>query len=125
MPIISNNIILKKSYAFALATIELYKNLKEKKEFILSKQVLRSGTAIGANIREAMSGQSKKDFIHKLEIAQKEIRETWYWLHLLFDSGYIQIDTFQCLAKDCEELNRILSSIIITTKQRYFKQQNA
>ena len=84
-----DNIIVKKSYAFALEVIALYKLLIEKKEFVMSKQILRSGTSIGANIHEAVASESKKDFIHKLSIAVKESRETSYWLNLLKDSNFI------------------------------------
>lgn len=117
-----DNIIVKKSYSFALGIIGLYKTLVEnKKEFVLSKQMLRSGTSIGANINEAVTSESKKDFIHKLSIAVKEVRETGYWLNLLKDSEYITEENFNQLNKDCEELARILNSIILTTKERYFK----
>ncbi|MBX2933535.1 MAG: four helix bundle protein [Ferruginibacter sp.] len=117
-----DNIIVKKSYSFALDIIGLYKTLVEnKKEFVLSKQMLRSGTSIGANIHEAVASESKKDFIHKLGIAGKEVRETGYWLNLLKDSDYITKENFIQLNKDCEELARILNSIILTTKERYFK----
>lgn len=75
-----NNIIIKKSYAFALDIVLLYKQLVEQKEFVLSKQLLRSGTSVGANIHEALPSESKRDFIHKLSIALKESRETSYWL---------------------------------------------
>jgi four helix bundle protein len=114
------NIIVQKSYAFALNIIQLYKLLVEKKEYVLSKQVLRSGTSIGANIHEAVAGQSKKDFIHKLGIAVKEARETSYWSNLLKDSEYISKDEFSRLNNSCDELIKILNSIIITTKERYF-----
>jgi four helix bundle protein len=80
----SDSIIAKKAYSFALEIIKLYKQLvTNKKEFVLSKQILRSGTSIGANINEALAGQSKRDFIHKLSIALKEARETSYWLNLI------------------------------------------
>ena len=114
------NIIVQKSYAFALAIIGLYKLLIEKKEYVLSKQILRSGTSIGANIHEAVAGQSKKDFIHKLGIAVKEARETLYWLNLLKDSDYITNDEFSRLSNPCDEIIKILNSIILTTKERYF-----
>jgi four helix bundle protein len=114
------NIIVKKSYDFALSIISLYKQLIEKKEYVLSKQILRSGTSIGANIHEAVSGESKKDFIHKLGIAVKEARETSYWLNLLKDSDYLHVDEFNRLNNLCDELIRILNSIILTTKERYF-----
>src|SRR5258705_6708482 len=114
------NIIVQKSYSFALEIIRLYKSLIEKKEYILSKQILRSGTSIGANIHEAVSGQSKKDFIHKLGIAAKEARETMYWLNLLRDADYIALDQFSKLNNTCDEIIKILNSIILTTKERYF-----
>ena len=117
-----DNIIVKKSYSFALEIIAVYKFLiSEKKEFILSKQLLRSGTSIGANIHEAIASESKKDFIHKLGIAVKEARETSYWLNLLNDSNYINQEQFINLSNNCAELTRILNSIILTTKERYFK----
>lgn len=117
----SESIISTKSYAFALEVIKIYKYLyNEKKEFVLSKQLLRSGTSIGANINEAVSGQSKRDFVHKLSIALKEARETLYWLKLLTDSGYIELSNFDTLSRSCEEIIRILSSIILTTKEKYF-----
>ena len=115
-----DNIIVQKSYAFALQIIQLYKSLIDKKEFVLSKQVLRSGTSIGANIHEAVGSESKKDFIHKLRIAVKEARETSYWLNLLKDSNYLPNDEFVRLNNLCDELIRILNSIILTTKERYF-----
>jgi four helix bundle protein len=117
----SESVISSKSYAFALEVIKIYKYLiNEKKEFVLSKQLLRSGTSIGANINEAVSGQSKRDFVHKLSIALKEARETLYWLKLLADSGYIELKNFGTLSESCEEIIRILSSIILTTKEKYF-----
>jgi four helix bundle protein len=115
-----NNIIVKKSYDFALSIISLYKQLVERKEYVLSKQILRSGTSIGANIHEAVSGESKKDFIHKLGIAVKEARETSYWLNLLKDSNYLPLHEYEHLNNHCEELIKILNSIILTTKERYF-----
>jgi len=114
------NIIIQKSYSFALEIVKLYKMLVEKKEFVLSKQILRSGTSIGANIHEAVASESKKDFVHKLGIALKEARETGYWLNLLKDSDYLSGNEFEKLNNSCEELIRILKSIILTTKERYF-----
>ncbi|CAN5200192.1 four helix bundle protein [soil metagenome] len=114
------NIIVKKSYSFALMIIELYKELVIQNEFGLSKQILRSGTSIGANIHEGVATESKKDFIHNLSISQKETRETSYWLNLLKDSNYINIEKFDILITNCNELTRILNSIIHTTNQRYF-----
>ena len=115
----SNSIIVTKSYSFAIDVVMLYKKLVEKNEFILSKQLLRCGTSIGANVNEAISAESKKDFVHKLGIALKEARETVYWLKLLKDSNYLIQDAFEINISKCSELIQILSSIILTTKQRY------
>lgn len=115
-----DNIIVQKSYVFALDIVKLYQSLIDKKEFVLSKQILRSGTSIGANIHEGVASESKKDFIHKLGIALKETRETSYGLNLLKDSNYISSEQFANLIAKCEELIRILNSIILTTKARYF-----
>ena len=94
----SKNIVANKSYAFALRIIKLYKYLlSDKKEFVLSKQILRSGTSIGANVKEAEHAQSKKDFTHKMNIALKEANETEYWLMLLKDSEYISVDSFNSI----------------------------
>lgn len=114
------NIIIKKSYDFALEIVKLYKFLAEQKEYVLSKQMLRSGTSIGANVHEAVAAESKKDFIHKLGIAVKEARETLYWLCLLLDSDFIQKKQFDVLSSSCNSLIKNLNSIILTTKQRYF-----
>lgn len=120
----SNSIVGRKSYSFSLEIIKLYKSLTlEKKDYILSKQILRSGTSIGANVNEALSAESKKDFIHKLGISFKETKETSYWLNLLFDSQYISEELFKKLDELCNELSKILSSIIITTKQKYLTQR--
>ena len=118
----SESIIAAKAYSFALEIIVLYKQLvADKKEFVLSKQVLRSGTSIGANINEALAGQSKRDFVHKLSISLKEARETSYWLNLLKDSNFITIEVFNKMNNKCNEIHKILSSIILTTKEKYFK----
>lgn len=115
----NKSIISDKSYAFALQIISLYKELIIQNEFILSKQILRSGTSIGANVNESISAVSKKDFANKLGIALKDARETHYWLRLLKDSNYIENKIFINLNKDCEELIKILNSIILTMKQKY------
>lgn len=116
----SESIIAGKAYVFALEIVKIYKCLcNDRKEYVLSKQLLRSGTSVGANINEAISGQSKRDFIHKLGIAVKEARETSYWLSLLKDSGYITNDEFSILNSSCDEIVRILNSIILTVKERY------
>ena len=100
-----------KSKAFALRIIKMYRYLcEEKKEFVLSKQVLRSGTSVGANIREGFHGQSAADFIAKLSISQKEAAETMYWLELLHESGYIEDSSFESIYADCEELMKLLTS---------------
>ncbi|MEI7472981.1 MAG: four helix bundle protein [Chitinophagaceae bacterium] len=85
--------------------------------------MLRCGTSVGANIHEVIASESKKDFIHKLEIAVKEARETSYWLNLLKDSDYLSDEQFKNLNKNCDEVIRILNSIILTTKERYFKSE--
>ena len=114
-----NNIVQIKSYEFALLCIKFFQNLsKNKKEYILSKQILRSGTSIGANIEEAIGGQSTKDFLQKLSISYKEARETHYWLRLLRDSTYISKEESIVLIEKCEELLRIIGSIQKTTKAR-------
>ncbi len=106
-----------KSYKFALRTVKLYKHLSEdKKEFVLSKQILRSGTSIGANIAEGSQAQSKPDFIHKLSIALKEAFETDYWLCLLRDGEFITEKQSESLLSDCRELQKILTTSIKTTK---------
>ena len=107
-----NNAILDKSKKFALRIINLYKYLtSEKKEFVLSKQILRSGTSIGANAREAVRGQSSADFYAKFNISLKEAEETLYWLELLHESDYIETKHFEDIYKDCTELIKILVSI--------------
>lgn len=107
-----NNVVQEKSYLFALKIIKVYKILiEEKKEYTLSKQLLRCGTSIGANIEESIGGQSDKDFFSKIAIAYKETRETHYWLRLLRDSGYIDSDLSIELLNDCDELLKIIGSI--------------
>ena len=111
------NTVKNKSYAFALRVIKAYKYLgSEQREFVLSKQLLRSGTSIGALIREAEHAESKADFIHKMNIALKEANETEYWLMLLHDSEYIDNDSFNSIISDCQELIKLLISIIKSSK---------
>ena len=106
------NVIQKKSFAFAVRIVKLYKYLcEDKKEFILSKQLLRSGTSIGANVEEAIGGQSEKDFFAKLTISYKEARETHYWLRLLKATDYLSEQESQSLLSDAEELLKIIGSI--------------
>ncbi len=113
----NENIIQIKSYKFALCIIKLYKFLiEEKKEFVLSKQILRCGTSIGANVEEALGGQSKADFIAKLQIALKESRETHYWLRLLIDSIYLDKKAGESILEDCEEIIKLLIAILKTSK---------
>lgn len=105
------NVLLDKSKLFALRVIRLYKFLNEQKhEYVLSKQILRSGTSIGANVKEAAFAQSKADFQAKMFIAQKECAETEYWLELLHESDYINITEFDSIYSDCQELIRLLVS---------------
>jgi len=112
------NVIKEKSYVFALRMVKAYKFLSsEQREFVLSKQMLRSGTAVGALIREAEFAQSSADFIHKLSIALKEANETEYWILLLKDSEYISETSFQSIHTDCVELIKLLTSIINTSKK--------
>ncbi|MCL2100544.1 MAG: four helix bundle protein [Fibromonadales bacterium] len=114
----NKGVVAEKSYGFAVNTVLLYKFLSEtKKEFILSKQLLRSGTSIGANIREAKQAQSKPDFLNKMNIALKEANETLYWIDLLFDTGYISIDKKQRYHKECNDLVSLLSAVVKTTKK--------
>ncbi|MCW3083127.1 MAG: hypothetical protein JWP12_493 [Bacteroidetes bacterium] len=111
------NIIAVKSYAFAIRIIKLYKFLsEEKKEYVLSKQLLRSGTAVGALVKEAEHAQSKADFLNKMNIGLKEANETEYWLMLLKDTDYISKNEFDSINKDCSEILRLLVSIVKTTK---------
>ena len=118
------NIIKDKSFQFAKRIIKLYKYLSEsKKEYVISKQLLRSGTAIGALVREAQNAESRADFIHKLGIAQKECDETLYWLELLFESGYLLEPEFQSIQKEASDLLKMIRSAIITTKAT--KQKNS
>ena len=106
-----------KAYAFALRCTNLFKFLtNEHREYVMSKQVLRSGTSIGANIEESVHAQSKIDFVHKLSIAQKEASETRYWLRLLRDSSYLNEKLASSLLADCDELQRLLAASIKTAK---------
>ncbi len=113
----NDSILTQKSKAFALRIIQMYKYLcDEKKEFVLSKQVLRCGTSIGANVKEAIAAQSRPDFVAKLHISLKEAEETEYWLELLHESGYIDDGSFKSIYADNKELLKLLTSIIKTAK---------
>lgn len=112
------NLVYDKSFKFAIRIVNLYKYLnKEKKEFILSKQILRSGTSIGANIKEGLEAQSKRDFLNKMNIALKEASETEYWLELLIATKYIDATASRTILVECKELNKILNTIVKTTKK--------
>jgi four helix bundle protein len=112
------NIIKNKSFSLAIRIVKLYQFLCEtKREFVLSKQLLRSGTAVGALIREAEHAESKADFKHKMSIAQKEINETIYWIELLKETGYLSNEQFQSIHNDAVEIIKLLTSIIKSTKQ--------
>ncbi len=112
-----DNLLYNKSYSFAIRVVNAYKFLtKEKNEYVLSKQLLRSGTAIGALIREAKFAQSTADFINKLSISLKEANETQYWIELLHDTGYIDDTTFKSIYNEASELTALLVSIVKTTK---------
>ena len=114
----TDNVIVSKSKAFAVRIIRLYKYLCiNKKEFVLSKQLLRSGTSIGANVKEAIRGQSKDDFAHKMNISLKEASETEYWLELLFETDYITEQQFNSIIADCTELIKILTSSIKSSRR--------
>ncbi|MFH0735443.1 MAG: four helix bundle protein [bacterium] len=115
-----DNVVKEKSFNFALRIIKLSQYMqKEYNEFVLSKQVLRSGTAIGALIRESEHAESKLDFIHKLAIAQKESNETDYWLELIYQSKYIDEKLYNSIETDIKEIIKLLASIIITSKAKY------
>lgn len=113
----AENVVKTKSFNFAVKIVSTYKELAFKqKEFVLSKQVLRSGTSVGAMIREAEHAESKADFQHKLAIAQKEINETIYWLELLYETKYLQPSVFKELHENATELIRLLTAILKTSK---------
>ncbi len=117
MRLLVKSVLREKSYAFALRIINLYKYLcYDKKEYVISKQVLKAGTSIGALVREAEFAQSKADFISKLSIALKEANETDHWLSLLKDSDYISVEMYNSIEPDCVELIKMLTSSIKTTK---------
>ena len=112
------NVVMNKSYAFALRIVKLYKYLVyEKKEYVLSKQLLRSGTSIGALIKEGEHSQSKADFLNKMNIALKEANETQYWIELLRDSSYLSSEESLSIYDNANELIRLLASIVKSTKQ--------
>ena len=112
-----SNVILEKSMAFAIRIVNLYKYLNEEKhENVMSKQLLRSGTSIGANANEATQGQSRNDFLAKMSISLKEVFETKYWLELLYRTEYLTADQYRSMEADCVEVMKILTNIIKSTK---------
>jgi len=113
---INESLIYKKAYSFAINIIGVYKNLKEDNEYVLSKQLLRCGTSVGANIAEANGAISNPDFSAKISIAYKETLETKYWLSLLKDTSFINEETFQSLYNEADEIAKILFSILKTTR---------
>ena len=114
----SESLIKNKSFSFAIRVVNLYKILSlERKEFVLSKQFLRSGTSVGANVREALNAESQADFVHKLAIAQKECDETIYWLELLKETNFITEMEFKSINNDAIENLKIIRSIILTSKK--------
>ncbi len=115
----SKNILKDSSFRFAITIINHYKYLVEtRKEYILSKQLLKSGTSVGAMIREAQNAESKDDFIHKLAIAQKECDETIYWLELLKETNYMELNDFTNAHNDASSILKMIKSAILTTKQK-------
>lgn len=123
--LVSENVIKNKTFAFAIRIVKLYQYLcDDKKEFTLSKQLLRSGTSVGAMVREAEYAETTKDFLHKLAIAQKEINETIYWLALLKETDYLESKHYNSINTDAVEIIKILTIIIISTKKGKAKSQN-
>ena len=111
------NPIREKSKRFAVRIVKMYKYLsEEKREYVLSNQVLRSGTSIGANVREALDGQSKADFTAKMSIALKEAGETEYWLELLHETEYLSDEEYESIRRDCGEVAKLLTSIVKTSR---------
>ena len=113
----SNNIIEEKTFQFAIDIIKVYKELCDRREYVLSRQLLRAGTSIGANVKEALRGQSKKDFLSKMNIALKEANETEYWIELLFEADYLDKTSYKPLYNDCKEICRILNAIVKSTRE--------
>ena len=111
------NVILEKSFSFAARIVKLHRYLQsEKKEFVMSRQILRSGTSVGANVTEAQQAQSRADFLSKLNIALKEAQETDYWIRLLYTTGYLTDRQYQSIISDCQEIEYLLISIVRSVK---------
>ena len=120
------SIIQRKSFEFAVRITQLCRSLrKEEREFVLTSQLLRSGTSIGANVREALNGQSTRDFIYKMTIAQKECDETRYWLELLLATEFVSRTEYDLLHAEATELLKVIRSIVLTTKSKQLKQQSS
>lgn len=117
------SIVREKSFEFAIRIAKMYQFLNDdKREYVMSKQALRAGTSIGANVREALNAESPADFMHKLAIAQKEASETLYWLELLHATHYLDKPTFDSIHNQAEEIYKIIIKIIVTTRQNNKKQ---
>jgi four helix bundle protein len=112
----TKSIIKEKSFEFALSTIDLYRDLVKEKEFVISRQLLKSATSIGANVEEALAAQSRRDFISKMSIASKEARETRYWLRLINESHLLNKDLSHSM-REVEEINKILTSIVKSSQE--------
>jgi four helix bundle protein len=122
----TKSILKDKSFAFAIEIVKTYKVLvEEKKEYVMSKQLLRSGTSVGANIREAKNAESTNDFIHKLGISQKECDETLYWLELLKETEYLNQDAFGNLSDQANQILKMIRSTILTIQQKNLKPHNS
>jgi four helix bundle protein len=120
------NVVREKSFEFAVRIVNLYKYLcDEKKEYVLSKQVLRSGTSVGANIEEGLGGQSDKDFIAKLSIAYKEARETVYWIKLLSRTEFLSQEQADSILQDADEICKIIAKILLTMKKKEDRKNNS
>jgi len=114
----SGNVIAEKTMAFAIRIVNAYRLLQDRKEFVMSKQLLRAGTSIGANVHEGAAAQTKADFIAKCSISLKECNETAYWLELLHKTEYLKAKEYESIRKDCSEIFAILTSIIKTARSR-------
>ena len=118
----SKSVLKDKSFLFAISVVNLYNDLcNREKEFVMSKQLLRSGTSVGANIREAKNAESTKDFIHKLGVAQKECDETQFWLELLNETKYLSKERYLQLYDEANQIYKMLRSTILTSKQKMDK----
>ena len=121
----TDNVVKEKSFAFAIRIVKLYQYLvDQKKEYVLSKQLLRSGTSVGAMVREAEHAESKNDFAHKLAIAQKEINESMYWLELLKETNYLTAIEYDNIQNDAIEIIKLITAIIKSTKTNQIKHNN-